>query len=203
MFQDDLRELLRPELLDQAALDPLAPVGAMLGRIERYSPLSQLLAVNFESYLPDDLLVKTDRCTMANSLEARSPFLDTALVEYAATLPDTLKLRGGRTKAILRDAFADLLPAELQRRPKAGFGVPLDRWFRVELRSFVRDMLLAPTAASRDYLNRTAVQHLVEDHQAGRTNGGHRLWTLVCFERWLQMLPSWRALTASPAATAQ
>ena len=196
VFQDDLPGILRPELLGETALEPLQHVRAILDRVRHYSPLSQLLAVNFESYLPDDLLVKTDRCTMANALEARAPFLDTALTEYAAMLPDSLKVRGGQGKAILRDAFADLLPTELQRRPKTGFGVPLDAWFRGELRSYIRDTLLAPASASRGYLNPDAVRRVVDDHQAGRTNDGHRLWTLVCFERWLQMLPSWSTLPA-------
>ena len=101
----------------------------------------------------DDLLVKTDRCTMANSLEARSPFLDRELIEYAAGLPDDLKLRGGRTKVILREAFPDLVPAAIDRRGKMGFGVPLDTWFRGELRDHMRDLLLAPDARYRDMLS--------------------------------------------------
>ena len=122
------------------------------GRADRRS--SQLLHANFTSYLADDLLVKTDRCTMANSLEARSPFLDRELIEYAAALPDDLKLHGRRTKVILRDAFPDLLPPAIERRGKMGFGVPLDAWFRGELRDYLRDLLLAPDARYRDMLSR-------------------------------------------------
>ena len=124
------------------------------------SPLSQLLHANFTSYLADDLLVKTDRCTMANSLEARSPFLDRELIEYAASLPDDLKLQGRRTKAILRDAFPDLLPPAIDRRGKMGFGVPLDAWFRGELRDYLRDLLLAPDARYRDMLSAPFVEAL-------------------------------------------
>ncbi len=197
VFQDDLVSLVQPDLAASAAsFDPLAHLAPALEAIARVSPLSQLLAANFASYLPDDLLVKTDRSTMANSLEARSPLLDTALVEYVASLPDAFKLEGRRAKAILRDAFADLIPPAIDRRPKTGFGVPLDAWFRGELGGYVRDTLLAPSAASRAYVQPGRVRELVDDHQAGRANNGHRLWTLVCFERWLKLLPEWRALPA-------
>jgi asparagine synthase (glutamine-hydrolysing) len=187
IFTDDLPELLPgfgglvppPDLLSAVRASPGA------------SPLNTLLAANYAVYLPDDLLVKTDRMTMANSLEARCPLLDTALTEYAALLPGKFKLDGGRTKAILRDAFADLIPAEIDRRPKTGFGVPLDAWFRGELRDYVRDTLLGPSTASQAYLKRARVERLIDDHQRGRVNVGHRLWTLVCFERWLQQLPRW------------
>ncbi len=187
IFQDDLASLL----LQKGSVDPLAHLSTAMSSSNGASPLNQLLAANYASYLPDDLLVKTDRCTMANSLEARCPLLDTALTEYAASLPDDFKLDGRRTKAVLRDAFADLIPAEIDRRPKSGFGVPLDSWFRGELRQYVRDVLLAPSAISRDFIRHTAVSQLVHEHQAGQINLGHRLWTLVCFERWLQQLRSW------------
>ena len=198
IFPDDLPMLLHPDVLRSAGpLDPLAHLRPGLEALRTLSPLSQLLAANFASYLPDDLLVKTDRCTMAKSLEARAPLLDTALMEYAASLPDAFKLRGRRTKAILRDAFADLVPPQIDQRPKTGFGVPLDAWFRGELREFVRDMLLGSSAASRPYVRHDRVHQLVDDHQAGRGNYGHQLWALVCFERWLQLLPSW---TSAPLA---
>ena len=189
IFQDDLVSLLQ----GNGRVDPLAHLSRAIKASHGASPLNRLLAANYASYLPDDLLVKTDRCTMANSIEARSPLLDTALTEYAASLPGEFKLDGGRTKAILRDAFADLIPAEIDRRPKTGFGVPLDAWFRGELRQYVRDTLLAPSAASRSYLKPAAVEKLIDDHQQGRVNIGHRLWTLVCFERWLQQVRLWTA----------
>jgi asparagine synthase (glutamine-hydrolysing) len=187
IFQDDLA----PLLVQNIGADPFALLSTRIGAPSGASLLNRLLAANYASYLPDDLLVKTDRCTMANSLEARCPLLDTALTEYAASLPDSFKLDGGRTKAILRDAFADLIPADVDRRPKTGFGVPLDAWFRGDLRDYVRDVLLAPSSASRRYLKPDAVEKLIDDHQLGRTNIGHRLWTLVCFERWLNLFHSW------------
>ena len=189
----DAAVLLQDDVLGSVELDPLEHVRDRLESVAGASPLARLLAVNFASYLPDDLLVKTDRCTMANSIEARAPLLDTALAEYAASLPDGLKLSGGRGKAILREAFADLLPPEIDRRPKTGFGVPLDAWFRGELRDYAHDTLLSSTAASRGLLRTDVVERIVEEHERGTANHGHRLWSLVCFERWLQLLPGWRA----------
>src|SRR5262249_14477328 len=175
VFFDELTSIVRGDV-------DADPVSVARRRVEPpppgVSPLGRLLHSNFISYLPDDLLVKTDRATMANSLEARSPFLDRAVVEDVAALPDTFKLRGRVSKAILRDAFADLLPAEIDRRPKMGFGVPLGTWFRGQLREYVRDVLLAPNAKYRDSLSGPFVERLVEQHLAGRVNVGPQLWAL-------------------------
>ena len=190
-FYDDVEQLLTPELRARG-VDRQRHLAGVRG-VEGASPLSRLLAANFHSYLHDDLLVKADRMTMANSLEARAPFLDRALMEYVVSLPDEYKLRGRTTKAILRDAFSDLLPEEIRQRPKTGFGVPLDTWFRGELREYVRDVLLAPTARMRDYVSQDYVRGLIEAHESRTSNQGHRLWTLLTFERWLHLLPQWRA----------
>lgn len=190
VFFDDLDRILDPAFAaDVGPVDRrlhLENLGADSG-----SPLSRLLAANFHSYLHDDLLVKADRMTMANSLEARSPFLDRELIEYVAGLPDEDKLSGMTTKVILREAFADILPPAVMRAPKKGFGVPLEAWFRGELRDVCRDTLLAPSAKLRAFVSQSYVRTLIEDHEAGRANHGHRLWTVLTFERWLQLLPSW------------
>ena len=99
------------------------------------SPLARLLYLNFCTYLPEDLLVKTDRMSMAHGLEARSPFLDTRLTEFAGQLPDRFKLRGLATKVVLREAFRDLVPDRINTRPKMGFGVPLGAWFSKRARA--------------------------------------------------------------------
>ncbi|MGH9387257.1 MAG: asparagine synthase (glutamine-hydrolyzing) [Vicinamibacterales bacterium] len=192
VFYDDLETLLTSEFQ--------ARVGAIdryrhlknLGGVEGASPLSQLLAANFHSYLHDDLLVKADRMSMANSLEARAPFLDRALIEYVAALPDDYKLNGRTTKVVLRDAFDDLVPEAVKRAPKRGFGVPIDAWFRSELGNYLRETLLVPSARLRDYVSQDRVRQLLDEHTARRANHGQRLWTLLTFERWLQLLPSWR-----------
>jgi asparagine synthase (glutamine-hydrolysing) len=192
VFYDDVEQLVAPELLARAGgVDRGAHLRGLAG-VDGASPLSRLLAANFHSYLHDDLLVKADRMSMANSLEARSPFLDRALMEYVAALPDDYKLRGPTTKAILREAFADLVPDAVQRGAKRGFGAPLDGWFRGELRDIMRDTLLASSARMRPYVSPAYVGRLIDEHLAGTANHGHRLWTLLTFERWLTLLPSWR-----------
>ena len=192
LFFDDLEELLgRDRTAGLAPIDKLRHINAERGLMVGRSPLSQLLHANFTSYLVDDLLVKTDRCTMANSLEARSPFLDRELIEYAAALPDDFKLHGRRTKVILREAFPDLVPPAIDRRGKMGFGVPLDAWFRGELRDYMRDLLLAPDARYREMLSAPFVAGQVARHLAGTANLGQQLWSIICFEVWLRRLPEW------------
>jgi len=199
VFLDELPELLRPDFASSIApIDPERYVAPERPRMEGLSTLSRQLHANFVSYLPDDLLVKVDRCTMANSLEARSPFLDRDLIQYVAALPDRYKLARGRAKLVLREAFADLLPPAIDGRRKMGFGVPLGAWFRGHLRQFLRDVLLAPDARYRSMLSASFVTRMVERHLAGDANLGPQLWSLVCFERWLQMLPDWTRRATSP-----
>jgi asparagine synthase (glutamine-hydrolysing) len=195
VFYDDVERLLDAALLERVgSVDRHAHL-ANIGGVDGASPLNRLLAANFHSYLHDDLLVKADRMSMANSLEARAPFLDRALMDYVAALPDDYKLHGGTTKAILREAFDDMVPEEVQYGAKRGFGVPLDGWFRSELRDLMRDTLLSPSALMRPYVSQPYVRRLVDEHLAGAANHGHRLWTLLTFERWLALLPTWRSTT--------
>ena len=189
VFYDDLGQLLG--LGGGPVIDACHHIRD-LGGVAGASPLNQLLAANFHSYLHDDLLVKADRMSMANSLEARAPFLDRDLMEYVAALPDHYKLDGRTTKAILREAFADLVPAQVQQGAKKGFGVPLDAWFRGELRDRLSDTVLASSAKLRAYVDQAYVQQLVTEHLDRKANHGHRLWTLLTFERWLSLLPGWR-----------
>jgi asparagine synthase (glutamine-hydrolysing) len=149
--------------------------------------LSRILEYNFRTYLPNDLLVKTDRTSMASGLETRSPFLDTALIEYVATLPSRYLRRGLLTKRILKDAFSDLLPMPIRRRGKMGFGVPLGTWFRGALREYLHDYLDAG-AQLYTLLDRTAVQRLLSGHANGRADHGQRLWVLLTLEIWLRCL---------------
>ncbi|MFD5425552.1 asparagine synthase (glutamine-hydrolyzing) [Streptomyces sp. NPDC127084] len=144
---------------------------------------NQLMDVDVHTYLPGDLLVKVDITTMANSLEARSPFLDHHLMEWAARLPASLKVRGSTTKYLLKKALADWLPTELLNRPKQGFGVPLDHWLRTELKELAWDVLTDGTARSRGYFRPQAVRAMLEEHMAG-TNHARGLWALIQFELW-------------------
>lgn len=138
---------------------------------------------NMRSYLPDDLLIKADRCSMQASLEARAPFLDHKLVEYAATIPFNLKLKGSTTKHILKESARGLLPDEIIDRKKHGFGVPLGAWLRKDI-SPVRDILLSQTARERGLLNMTVVERLITEHESGKRDHNRQLWTLLTLEEW-------------------
>jgi asparagine synthase (glutamine-hydrolysing) len=142
------------------------------------------MSVDIRSYLPYDLLVKVDITSMANSLEARSPFLDHEVMEYAARLPVSFKLRGMQSKYLLKRAFSDLLPAENVNRRKMGFGAPIGEWFRGELRALVKDALLSEESARRGYFDRKEVRRLVEDHLDRRADNAFRIWNLLMLELW-------------------
>lgn len=156
-------------------------------------PLNQMLYVDAKVWLPDDLLLKADKMTMANSIELRVPFLDHKLVEFAATLPADLKLRRGTGKRLLRDAMAGVLPKPILTRPKKGFPVPTQLWFRTKLRDFTRDYLLASDSACRDYLDRQALQQLVQEHEEGSADRHQELFTLLVFEFWHRVFIDRRA----------
>lgn len=147
--------------------------------------LNRILYTNARTYLLDDLLPKVDRMTMAHGLEARSPFLDTDLAVFAASLPDSARWRGGSGKRLLKSLLAPHFPPGFMDRKKQGFAVPLDRWFRNDLRSFLGDVL-APNARLRSHLDGTEVDRLVAEHAAGKANHGSQLWTLMTLELWLR-----------------
>ena len=157
---------------------------------EGKSPLARLLDHNFNTYLPQDLQVKMDRCTMAHALEARSPFLDHRLVEYCSALPGRFMMPWGVSKAILRYAFRDLVPWPILTRGKMGFGVPLDTWFREEWREALRDRLADPHAPLYDYLERRDVMRYIGEHEERKAHWGHQLFTLLTLEIWLESLSS-------------
>lgn len=151
------------------------------------SLLDRVLRLNFSRYLPCDLHVKMDRCSMAHGLETRSPFLDTALVEWAFRLPGCFKWRGFTSKWILKETFDDLLPPLIRRRSKMGFGVPLGAWFRKSLRQPLADHLCAANARMRRYLDPGPIRRMVEDHWSGRQDFSNPLWLLLTFEVWLTL----------------
>jgi asparagine synthase (glutamine-hydrolysing) len=148
-------------------------------------PLDRLLSLNIDTYLLDDLLVKMDRTSMAHGLEVRSPFLDRTLLEFAVRLTPGLKVRGLSLKRVLKRAVDDLLPKDILKRPKRGFGVPLDRWFREDLDKYTQSML-GPGAHVRGHLNPNALDRLLSEHRAGTQSHGHALWTLLTLELFLR-----------------
>jgi asparagine synthase (glutamine-hydrolysing) len=140
--------------------------------------------LDLDTWLPDNLLERGDRMSMAASLELRPPFLDHRLVELAFRLPSRMKVRDGQTKWIVKQVAARYLPASIVQRPKVGFRVPLDSWFRAGLRDLTHDLLLGPDSFVLDVMDGRAVARLVEDHERGRRNEEIRIWTLLSLEVW-------------------
>ena len=161
----------------RAEIGALASAGFLLGNPAR-SGATGLQLLDIATYLPGDLLPKSDIASMAHSLELRSPLLDHRVIELGLSLPERLK----RNKLALRRAFADDLPTLVASRGKTGFGVPLTSWFRGELRELAGDLLLG----DRGWFERRAVERLLDEHASGRADHAHRLWTLVMLELWQQ-----------------
>ena len=158
-----------------------------------------LLDVDVNYYLADCLLVKVDIATMAHGLEGRSPMLDHEFMEFAASLPADLKLRGETTKYIFKRAVRPLLPDEIIDRPKKGFSVPLDAWFRNELRELSGDLLLDGRLAQRGYFRMNRVRQLLQEHWDGTASWQNQLWTLLMLESWHRMFIDARPLEAPSA----
>jgi asparagine synthase (glutamine-hydrolysing) len=138
------------------------------------------------TYLPNDLLVKVDIASMAVSLEARSPFLDHHVIEFAASLPEKMKLKGLTTKYLLKRVLKQLLPAENLKRSKMGFGVPISHWLRGEMQPFLRETLLSEKALGRGLFQKKTIHRLVEEHTRGERDHAHQLWTLLMLELWFE-----------------
>jgi asparagine synthase (glutamine-hydrolysing) len=149
--------------------------------------LDSTLFVDIMTYLPGDLLVKVDIAAMANSLEARSPFLDHKFMEFAASIPSNLKLKRLSGKYILKKAFSELVPTSIFKRKKMGFGVPISHWFRNELKDYLRDTLLSRRCMERGYFQTKYLKLIVDEHISGRYDHGYRLWALLNLELWQQM----------------
>ena len=177
-------DLLTPEVRAQIGpLDPYAGVREVLSRTDAKSLLDRLLYADIKTYL-HELLMKQDQMSMATSVESRVPFLDHKLVEFTCSLPERLKLRGGTTKYILREAMKNVLPEAILSRSKMGFPVPIGAWFRGAYRSVIDEFVLSERAMSRGLFNADFVQDLVQRHQSGAENHDERLWALVNFEIW-------------------
>jgi asparagine synthase (glutamine-hydrolysing) len=178
-----LEKLLKAEALSMVrGYDPMR-TRRQLMQAEKSHWLSALQYADTKLYLPNDILTKVDRMSMAHSIEARVPLLDHKLVEFAATIPSELKLRGNTTKYIFKRAMEGILPDPILHRPKRGFAIPLSRWFRGRLNGFVRDLLLDGTSRQRGILNPEYIERLVVMNARGR-NLDFELWTLITFELW-------------------
>ena len=179
MYRDDFIE----QLPDR---DPFRFLEQAWNRSGPRDLISKASMADLQTYLPCDLMTKVDIASMAHSLEARQPFLDYRLIEFAASLPVELKFRKGRGKRILEDAFGELLPRKIWRRSKMGFGIPIGPWFRGPLRETTDAMLLGSDARCHAYLRPDFIRQLIASHQSGRSNEGYRLWNLLTLELWLR-----------------
>jgi asparagine synthase (glutamine-hydrolysing) len=177
LYTPEFRELVGPSV---AFAMLAAPWRQSSGR----STVDVMLDVDAQTYLPGDLLVKMDIATMAASVEARSPLLDHELMEYAASLPATMKVRGRCTKVALRDAVRGWVPDEILDAPKRGFRLPLGEWLRTELRDYAWDVLLDPRATGRGWFETHYVRTLLDRHQARVQDHSLGIWTLLMFELW-------------------
>ena len=176
-------ESFRQETQNTSGGDFLAP---WFARANGSGIIDAALLTDIMTYLPNDLLVKVDIATMAVSLEARSPFLDHHVMEFAASLPENLKLRGLTTKYLLKRVLKKLLPAENLTRRKMGFGVPVGHWFRNSLQPLLRETVLSQSALKRGLFKPAAVKQLVELHTRGERDFSQQLWTLLMLELWFQ-----------------
>jgi asparagine synthase (glutamine-hydrolysing) len=194
--EDDKKSLFQPEILEMiGAFVPLEWEREALRRAGN-DWLSGAQYLDIHRYLPLDILVKVDRMSMAHSIEAREPLLDHKLVEFAATIPAELRLRGGTTKYIFKQAMRGILPDAIIDRPKQGFGVPLEHWFRGRLSSFVRDLLLSRRSRERGIFNPAHIEKLLRIHESGRRRDTE-LWLLISIELWCRTF-----LDVSAASTA-
>jgi asparagine synthase (glutamine-hydrolysing) len=197
----ETRYLRRTSIFDEAACQrllgssvwqQLADAGGVAGYVGLPSrqnipgALDWLLAALCQTWLPDDLLMKVDKMTMAVGLEARAPFLDQRLVDAMARVPAHHKLRGATGKYLLRKLAGELLPADIAGRRKHGFDVPTDAWFRGELRELLLDTLESPSFRDAGIVNAREATSLARDHLDGRADHGQRLWTILCFHLWYE-----------------
>ncbi len=181
----DLALIFGPDNVSARA-DPYASVRAHFLRADVPDAMDKILYGDMRSYLVDDILVKVDRASMANSLEARAPLLDQQLIAFAARLPAHLKRRGNEGKYLLKQIARTLLPAAVIDKPKQGFAIPLDDWFRGGLRPLLHDTLASRAARERGLFNQTGIDTLIGQHMAGTHSRGELLWLLLSFELWAQ-----------------
>ncbi len=173
---------------------PGEPLQALVDRLDLPSDVvNRYCAVDQHYYLADDILYKCDRMSMAHSLEVRPPFLDHRIVEFAASLPGSLKMRGSQTKFLLRELVRDKLPASILNRAKTGFDIPTHDWFRGPLRPLLMDTLTPRAIAAAGVFDNQAIQTLIGDHMERRINAGYHLWGLLTLFLWMKR---WRIATS-------
>jgi asparagine synthase (glutamine-hydrolysing) len=182
---DERRALLSPAIRRaMAGWDSEASFRQAFERFAGLPAKAQLMAVDFETYLPEDCLVKVDRMSMAHSIESRVPLLDHLVVEFAASLPVGMKMPGGRLKHLLKELAFSLVPRDMLDRPKQGFSVPIGHWFRGELREAFGDILGSPLTRQRGYFDHRFIDRVLTEHLDGKRDHSWQLWQLLVFELW-------------------
>jgi asparagine synthase (glutamine-hydrolysing) len=180
-------ELYTEEMIHETRnFDPANWLSPWFARANGAGVVDASLLADTMTYLPNDLLVKVDIASMAVSLEARSPFLDHHVMEFAASLPENLKLRGLTTKYLLKRVLKKLVPVENLNRAKMGFGIPIGHWFRGPMQKFLGERLLSEKALSRGLFKSQEVMRMYEMHTRGERDYSPQLWTLLMLELWFQ-----------------
>lgn len=188
IFNGTLKEqLLSEQTKASIDLDSSRAFSSWLEKNPQRDNLSSMLYLDTKIWLPDNLLMKGDKMTMAASLESRIPLLDSQLVEYAASIPSSAKIKGFKTKYLLKKAFEDFLPSTILTRKKMGFNVPTGVWFREGQRGLITRLLLSEQMRSRGYFNDAFIARMVRDHLEGRTNYEAQLFTLASLELWFRV----------------
>jgi asparagine synthase (glutamine-hydrolysing) len=196
IFSPEARaELLRPDR--RGTQDPLDVYRARYAETEGADPLARLQDVDLGVYLVDDLLVKTDRASMAHSLEARVPYLDDVVAGFALALPAKLKVRGLAKKRLLRKAFAPLLPRSVVYGKKRGFSIPAAAWLRGPLVPFAREVLATERVRAQGYFRPEIVSRLLEDHISGQEDLSRQLWGLLTFTLWYDHVSTQKTAVAA------
>ncbi len=182
-----ITRLYRPDFAARVAgIDAIRALGMIPNDWGSPHLIDRVVRADFQHYLPDDLLFKADITSMAFGLELRSPFLDHRVVEFAAALPASWKVRGQGGKWFLRRVYRGRIPDSVRRARKSGFGLPIDHWFRNGLREPAHDLLLGPGALSKAYLNPDSVGAVLKIHRLGQRNYDEMIWTLLVLELWLR-----------------
>ena len=191
-------------LLGAQRYSDMPNLGAHLGLTRLARPaLNDWLALDQKYYLPDNILTKSDRMSMAHSVEVRPPLLDHRLVEFTASLPPEMKLRGARTKVLLRDLMKAGLPPSILRKPKEGFDIPVHDWLRGALKPFLLEVLSKRNITECGIFRQAAVDHLLREHLEGRQNVGYSLWGLMTLTQWMKTFKIQAATEETPQAEAE
>jgi asparagine synthase (glutamine-hydrolysing) len=190
LYRGEMAELADQEL-------PLRLARQLLQRAAAQHPLSRRQWVDLNLYLPDDILAKVDRASMAVSLETRGPLLDYELIEFAARLPARMRMGSGARKLVLRRAIADMVPAEVLDRPKQGFSMPMKHWLRTDLLPVARELLLSDAAGA--WFDRAHCERLLAEHVSRRHDHAHVLWDLMVLQWWRNRRPVSEPVPVAPA----